>query len=62
MDFKIITDCTVYLLNETRHYFMFKGLREMYAKYKAYVRVDLVMYAVMILMIIVYFIYSVVFK
>lgn len=30
----------------------------MYRKYKAYVRVDLVMYAVMILMIILYFIYT----
>lgn len=30
----------------------------MYKKYKAYVRVDLVMYAVMILMIIFYFIYT----
>lgn len=30
----------------------------MYKKYKAYVRVDLVMYAVMISMIIFYFIYT----
>ncbi len=38
---------------------MFKKLREMYREYKAYVRVDLVMYAVMILLIIFYFIYTV---
>ncbi len=31
----------------------------MYREYKAYVRVDLVMYAVMILLIILYFIYTV---
>lgn len=40
---------------------MFKSLIELYRKYKAYVRVDLVMYAVMILLIIIYFIVSVVF-
>ena len=39
---------------------MFKRLREFYHEYKAYVRVDLVMYAVMILLIILYFIYTVV--
>ena len=39
---------------------MFRRLREMYRQYKAYIRVDLVMYAVMILLIILYFIYSVV--
>jgi len=39
---------------------MFKKLKEMYREYKAYVRVDLVMYAVMILLIIIYFIYTVV--
>lgn len=38
---------------------MFKRLREFYREYKAYVRVDLVMYAVMILLIILYFIYTV---
>ena len=42
--------------------FMFKKLRDMYKEYKPYVRVDLVMYAVLILLIILYFIYSVVFK
>jgi len=40
---------------------MFKQLKELYRQYKAYVRVDLVMYGVMILLIILYFIYSVVF-
>ncbi len=33
---------------------MFKKLKELYQEYKAYVRVDLVMYAVMILLIIIY--------
>lgn len=37
-----------------------KKLIELYHRYKAYVRVDLVMYAVMILLIIIYFIYTVV--
>ncbi len=32
---------------------------ELYQQYKEYVRVDLVMYGVMILLIILYFIYSV---
>jgi len=41
---------------------MFKKLRDMYKEYKPYVRVDLVMYGVLILLIILYFIYSVVFK
>jgi hypothetical protein len=40
---------------------MFKKLKETYQQYKEYVRVDLVMYGVMILLIILYFIYSVVF-
>lgn len=40
---------------------MLRGLKEIYNKYKPYVRVDLVMYGVMILLIILYFIYSVVF-
>jgi len=40
---------------------MFKKLKDMYQQYKEYVRVDLVMYGVMILLIILYFIYSVVF-
>lgn len=38
---------------------MFKKLKELYREYKAYVRVDLVMYGVMIILIIFYFIYSV---
>lgn len=37
---------------------MFRKLRELYNEYKAYVRVDLVMYAVMILLIIIYAIYT----
>lgn len=41
---------------------MLKRLKEFYNQYKAYVRVDLVMYAVMILLIIFYFIYTVVFS
>ena len=38
---------------------MFKKIKDIYIQYKAYVRVDLVMYAVMILLIILYFIYTV---
>jgi hypothetical protein len=40
---------------------MFKKLKDFYIQYKEYVRVDLVMYLVLILLIIIYFIYSVVF-
>ncbi len=40
---------------------MFKKLRDFYIQYKEYVRVDLVMYLVLILLIIIYFIYTVVF-
>jgi len=40
---------------------MFKRLKELYEEFKPYVRVDLVMYGVMILLIILYFIYSVLF-
>jgi hypothetical protein len=36
---------------------MFKKLIELYKEYKPYVRVDLVMYGVMILLIIIYIIY-----
>lgn len=39
---------------------MFKRLKELYREYKPYVRVDLVMYAVLILLIVGYFIVSVV--
>lgn len=39
---------------------MFRKLRELYREYKEYVRVDLIMYGVMILLIILYFIYTVV--
>lgn len=35
---------------------MFRRLRELYQEYKEYVRVDLVMYAVMILLILAYII------
>ena len=41
---------------------MFKRLKELYQQYKPYVRVDLIMYGVMILMIILYFIYTAVFS
>lgn len=37
---------------------MFKRLKELYKEYKPYVRVDLIMYGVMILMIILYFVIS----
>ncbi|WP_262511778.1 hypothetical protein [Pseudochryseolinea flava] len=37
---------------------MIKKIRELYKEYRAYVRVDLIMYGVMILMIIMYGIYS----
>ena len=40
---------------------MFNLLKELYKQYKPYVRVDLIMYAVLILLIVLYFIYSVVF-
>ncbi|WP_262898559.1 hypothetical protein [Dawidia soli] len=40
---------------------MFRKLRDMYRQYKPYVRVDLIMYASLILMIILYFIISTVF-
>jgi hypothetical protein len=38
---------------------MFKRLKELYKAYKPYVRVDLIMYAALILMIFLYFIVSV---
>ena len=38
---------------------MFKRVKDLYQQYKAYVRVDLVMYGVMILLIVLYFIYTV---
>lgn len=37
---------------------MWKKIRDFYEEYKAYVRVDLVMYAVMILMIILYAVFT----
>ncbi len=39
---------------------MIKRLKELYQEYKPYVRVDLIMYAVMIVLIILYFIVSLV--
>jgi hypothetical protein len=40
---------------------MFKKLKELYNEYKPYVRVDLIMYGVLILAIILYFIFSTLF-
>jgi hypothetical protein len=40
---------------------MFKRLREMYRQYKPYVRVDLVMYGVMILLILGYVLFTLIF-
>jgi hypothetical protein len=40
---------------------MFKKLRDLYREYKPYIRVDLVMYGVLILLIIIYFIVKVAF-
>lgn len=37
---------------------MFRHLKELYKQYKPYVRVDLIMYAVLLLLIVFYFIYS----
>jgi hypothetical protein len=38
---------------------MFRKIKELYKEYKPYIRVDLIMYGVMILMIILYFVISV---
>jgi hypothetical protein len=38
---------------------MFRRLKELYQEYKPYVRVDLIMYGVLILSIILYFIISI---
>lgn len=38
---------------------MFKKFKELYKEYKPYVRVDLIMYGVMVLLIALYFIFSV---
>ena len=40
---------------------MLKKLKELYKEYKPYVRVDLIMYGVLILAIILYFIFSALF-
>ena len=37
---------------------MFKKIKELYKEYKPYIRVDLIMYAVLILMILIYVIIS----
>jgi hypothetical protein len=39
---------------------MFRKLKELYQEYKEYVRVDLVMYAVMFLLIIIYAVFTLV--
>lgn len=41
---------------------MIRKLIVLYRKYEAYVRVDLIMYAAMILMIIIYFLYVTLFE
>ncbi len=41
---------------------MFKRIKEMYKQYKPYVRVDLIMYGVLILLIILYFLFSTLFS
>ena len=41
-------------------YDMIRKLKELFKEYKPYVRVDLIMYGVMILMIVLYFIISVI--
>ncbi|MDH4091503.1 MAG: hypothetical protein OEV74_03620 [Cyclobacteriaceae bacterium] len=41
---------------------MFKKLKELYNEFKPYVRVDLIMYGVLILLIILYFIFSTIFS
>ncbi|MFN3841149.1 MAG: hypothetical protein ACK4RF_10630 [Cyclobacteriaceae bacterium] len=40
---------------------MLKKIRDLYKEYKPYVRVDLVMYGVLILLIILYFIFNTLF-
>lgn len=40
---------------------MLKKIRELYKEYKPYVRVDLIMYASLILMIILYFMFTIIF-
>jgi hypothetical protein len=37
---------------------MFRKLRELYKEYRAYVRVDLVMYGVMLLLILIYIVFE----
>jgi hypothetical protein len=40
---------------------MFKKLKELYHEYKPYVRVDLIMYGVLILSIMLYFVFTAIF-
>ena len=40
---------------------MIRKIKELYNEFKAYVRVDLIMYGVMILLILLYFIFSIAF-
>lgn len=40
---------------------MFRRLKELYQQYKPYIRVDLIMYGVLILAIILYFLFTVIF-
>jgi hypothetical protein len=42
------------------HQLMFRRLKELYRQYKPYIRVDLIMYAVLILLIILYFVVSII--
>jgi hypothetical protein len=43
---------------QQRYWRMFKRLKEFYEEYKPYIRVDIIMYAVLILLIILYFVIS----
>ena len=40
---------------------MFRKIKELYQQYKPYIRIDLIMYGVLILLIMFYFIFSTVF-
>jgi hypothetical protein len=40
---------------------MFENLKSLYKRFKAYIKVDLIMYGVLVLSIILYFIWSVIF-
>lgn len=49
---------SLYLYRRINRYGMLKRLKEFYHEYKPYVRIDLIMYAVLILLIIGYLIVS----